>query len=182
MVNNNNIKYVESTDYIQIYSGSEWINWILADLKTRYLYKSGNQYSDFTGGFIKSLNVENNYTLNFNNNGSIYLSLTNGTLCFNTVNFMDLSMYSRLEIICTYNITHQYSGNTLRMGLSAVENMDYVGSFFVYHEIAQSKNQTETISINLQNYSTQLKRCKFALYISESGTSNISINTIRLYQ
>ena len=103
----------------------------------KYLYSSGNEFTDVTGGWVATNTQGNGRTEKLPNNLHIYCSSTGSSGSrFITSNAIDMSKYKKLHVV--YQIANQHVSNTyayLRINLTGLNYTSPNMAVGYYHEV-----------------------------------------------
>ena len=164
-----NIRYRKDTDYIQIYNGSDWIDYKKAGLSRTYLYINGDTKDSLTGGYTASgWNIgsvaatdptfaSDNVVLD-TNGGPYVKSLA-------TANMIDLTNISSIH----FNIYTTKGSNGVFYGYSTSKTINDLSSF----------KKTGSTTNGYQEYILDVSALKGSYYIlafvyGDSGSGYVS--------
>ena len=188
-----NIKYDQSDDWIKIYYNDGWQNWKKAGfIWDFYLYKNGNNYSDYTGGYYISYTTGTSGTYSLIENSSGYLKFTrsgeyasakNGVV--STREKIDLTNFKQIHVIGKITGTNTNSGNYINYFGLATTNDATVDTITSLDSVASNKHTTVSFDKYLDISSYSGEYC-FTIYQSKSSSGGwlgyIEISSIQLIQ
>ena len=169
------IRYNETEDMVQIYNGTEWVDWKSGGQTDKYLFNIGDQCIDYTGGWTYSESggeSEGSCTTN------IYLKTTGNAystgLCdYSTINLVDFAEFTKLRI----EYTDLYTGRS-----GHASNASAIRFYIAGTQVSILDQNSETqgiLEIPITNI-TAASILKIVGYGYDYGTATITINKIWL--
>ena len=149
------IRYDQSDDWIKVYFNGSWSNWKKAGLLWDfYLYKDGNPYYDYTGGYYLSYESgTGDYTVAENSNSRLKFTRSGSFAdprqgIMSTRQMINLSSFSKIRVIGSATGTNTNSYNfTIGLGICTVNTN--VLSIIHISEVQSNVQSTKTFDIYL---------------------------------